>query len=56
MAGARLVREWNPATGAQRTWYETLDHNRVVRIVPPEAGGPKVHYTFDSYGNYTGSR
>lgn len=56
MAGARLVREWNPATGAQRTWYETLDHNGAIRIVRPETGGSKVHYTFDAHGNYTGSR
>lgn len=41
MAGARLVREWNPATGAQRTWYETLDHNGVIRIVRPETEGPR---------------
>ena len=56
MAGARLVREWDPATGAQRTWYETLDQEGNVRIVRPESGDPKVHYTFGPDGTYTGSR
>jgi hypothetical protein len=56
MAGARLVREWDPATGAQRTWYETLDQQGNIRIVRPETGGPKVHYTFGSDGSYTGPR
>jgi len=56
MSGARLVREWNPETGAKRTWYETLDHSGTVRSVRPETGGPKVHYIFDANGNYTGTR
>jgi hypothetical protein len=56
MAGARLVREWDPATGAQRTWYETLDQEGNIRIVRPETGGPKVHYTFGADGSYTGPR
>ena len=56
MAGARLVREWDPATGVQRTWYETLDLDGNIRIVRPETGGPKVHYTFGPDGSYTGPR
>ena len=48
--------EWDPAIGTQRTWYETLDHDGNVRIVRPEAGDPKVHYTFGPDGSYTGSR
>jgi hypothetical protein len=55
MAGRRLVREWNPATNATRTWHETLDHAGRVRIVRPETGGPKVHYMFDELGNFTGT-
>jgi hypothetical protein len=27
---------------------ETLDHNGPMRIVRPDAGAVKVHYTFDS--------
>lgn len=56
MAGALLVREWDPATGAQRTWYETLDQEGNIRIVRPETGGPKVHYNFGADGSYTGPR
>ena len=56
MAGARLVREWDPATGTQRTWYETLDQEGNIRSVRPETGGPKVHYTFGAAGSYTGPR
>ncbi len=56
MAGARLVREWNPTTGATRTWYETLDQQGVIRSVRPEVGGPKVHYIFDAQGNYVETR
>ncbi|MDY7095748.1 MAG: hypothetical protein SX243_22465 [Acidobacteriota bacterium] len=52
MVGRRLVREWDPATGAQRTWFETLDASGNVRIVRPETGGPKVHHVFDAEGNY----
>ncbi|MFE9890021.1 polymorphic toxin-type HINT domain-containing protein, partial [Streptomyces scopuliridis] len=58
MVGRRLVREWNPDTGATRIWHETLDHAGKVRIVRPDVtatGGKKVHYLFDSAGNYTGS-
>jgi hypothetical protein len=56
MAGARLVREWDPATGLQRTWYETLDQAGNVRIVRPETGGPKIHHTFGPDGSYAGPR
>lgn len=56
MAGTRVVREWNPATGAKQTWLETLDHNGTVRIVRPETGGPKVHYIYDANGNFVGTR
>jgi len=55
MAGRRLVREWDPATGATRTWMETLDHAGRVRIVRPETGGPKIHYLFDEFGNSIGT-
>jgi len=57
MAGRRVVREWNPATGLKRTWHETLDHNRMIRQVRPDVkftGGSKVHYQFDGSGNYIG--
>ena len=56
MAGARLVREWDPVTCNTRTWYETVDHQGVIRSVRPETGGPKVHYIFDAEGNYVGTR
>ncbi len=39
MVGRRVVREWDPATNATRTWMETLDHGGRVRIVRPETGG-----------------
>ncbi|MEV6488278.1 RHS repeat-associated core domain-containing protein, partial [Actinoplanes sp. NPDC051633] len=58
MAGRRLVREWNPDTGATRVWHETLDHGGNVRIVRPDVrvtDGSKVHYMFGVDGNYTGS-
>jgi hypothetical protein len=56
MAGRRIVREWDPATGNKRTWHETLDHSGNVRQVRPELNnGSKTHYTFDKNGNYTGS-
>jgi len=55
MIGRRVVREWDPATGATRTWHETLDSAGRVRIVRPETGGPGVHYVFDEAGNYVGS-
>ena len=58
MAGARHVREWNPYTGLKRDWYETLDYNGNIRQVRPDpniTGGVKVHYMFDSEGNYIGN-
>ncbi len=55
MIGRRLVREWNPSTGAKRTWHETLDHSGNIRIVRPQRGISKKHHTFDASGNYTGS-
>ena len=54
MIGRRLVREWNPATGAKRTWHETLDANGTVRIVRPITTGDKIHYFFDAAGKYLG--
>lgn len=55
MAGARRVREWDPSAGQKRTWFETVDQNGNVRIVRPETGGDKVHFTFDEFGNSTGT-
>ena len=55
MAGQRTVREWDPATGAQRTWLETIDQQGRVRIVRPETGGPKRHFQFDAQGDFIGS-
>jgi RHS repeat-associated protein len=57
MAGARLVREWNPATNTNRTWYETLDHSGNVRSVAPKpVTEPLNHRIFDANGNYLGRR
>lgn len=56
MIGQRTVREWNPTTGLERTWLETVDAAGNVRIVRPETGGPKVQYVFDAEGNYVGQR
>lgn len=57
MAGARLVREWDPASGATRTWMETLDQAGTVRSVAPK---PPIyeqnHFIFDAAGNYVGRR
>lgn len=58
MIGRRLVREWDPVTGAKRIWHETLDANGKVRIVRPDVsvtGGKKIHYQFDRNGNFTGT-
>ena len=55
MAGLRHVREWNPQNGLKRDWYETIDHSGNIRQVRPKVevtGGVKVHYVFDSNGNY----
>ncbi|WYU49949.1 T7SS effector LXG polymorphic toxin [Bacillus sp. FSL K6-0047] len=57
MAGRRVVREWDPATGRKRTWGETVDHNGNIRQVRPNTeftNGVKVHYIFDKNGNYIG--
>ncbi|EPX57569.1 hypothetical protein D187_004913 [Cystobacter fuscus DSM 2262] len=58
MIGRRVVREWDPVTGAKRIWHETIDQQGRVRQIRPEesvTGGKKVHYTFDKDGNFTGS-
>lgn len=58
MVGRRLVREWDPKTDSTRIWHETLDTAGNVRIVRPDVnvtGGSKVHYSFDSEGNFTGT-
>jgi hypothetical protein len=39
MVGRRFVREWDPASGATRSWHETLDRAGRIRIVRPETGG-----------------
>lgn len=54
MRGARTVREYDPRTGQSRMWQETLDHEGRIRQVRPHTSGPKVHYSFDADGNYTG--
>lgn len=57
MAGARLVREWDPKTGQTRTWYETLDHAGNIRSVAPKpVTNDKNHHIFDADGNYKGRR
>lgn len=57
MAGARLVREWDPKTGNSRTWYETLDHAGKVRSVAPKPStNAQNHLIFDKDGNYIGRR
>lgn len=53
MQGARAVREWNPATGNSRTWYETLDHAGKIRQVHPKYNN-LPHYKFDANGKYIG--
>jgi hypothetical protein len=57
MAGARYVREWDPASGRFRDWYETLDHGGNVRSVAPKPPtNPLNHHIFDEVGNYLGRR
>jgi YD repeat-containing protein len=57
MAGARLVREWDPATGVKRSWYETIDHSGTTRsIAPKPPTAAKNHRIFDSNGNYIENR
>ena len=57
MAGARLVREWDSATNATRTWMETLDQAGTVRSVAPK---PPIyeqnHFIFDANGKYVERR
>ena len=55
MQGRRLVREWDPATGAHRTRFETLDEAGRLRQVRPETRGPKRHYVLNDHGKYEGS-
>jgi RHS repeat-associated protein len=54
--GRRIVREWDPSSGAMRTWHETIDAAGNVRVVRPETGGSKIHYFFDAVGNYLGKK
>ncbi|WP_375224216.1 RHS repeat-associated core domain-containing protein [Erwinia amylovora] len=57
MKGARLVREWDPASGNKRTWYETVDHSGNIRSVAPKpVTHAKNHHIFDIDGNYLGRR
>jgi hypothetical protein len=56
MAGGRLAREWDPASGAHRTWFETLDHSGRIRQVHPYQPYSEYHYMFDEFGNYVGRR
>lgn len=57
MAGARLVREWDPKSGQTRTWYETVDHSGNIRSVAPKpVVNDKNHRIFDTNGNYQGRR
>ena len=57
MAGARLVRECDPATNSTRTWYETLDNAGNVRSVAPKPVTDNLnHRIFDADGNYTERR
>gem|GEM_PF-5156610 len=53
MKGARVVKEWNPANGNTRTWYETLDHSNTIRQVHPKYNN-LPHFKFDASGKYTG--
>jgi len=52
MAGRRMVREWDPATGMKRTWHETVDHFGRVRQVRILKDGQKVHYMFNEFGKF----
>jgi hypothetical protein len=56
MFGRRRVREWDPQTGQKRTWFETVDWQGRMRIIRSQDEGPKVHYLFDRFGNYEGTR
>ena len=50
----RMVREWDPATGRKRTWFETLNPSGGVIQVRPVLGSTKTHYLFDGSGKYLG--
>jgi len=59
MIGRRSVREWDPTTGATRTWQETIDVSGNIRQVRPDTSitnGEKIHYRFDANGNYIGTK
>lgn len=57
MVGARLVKEFNPATGSSRAWYETLDQAGRVRSVAPKPVVESLnHRIFDISGKYVGRR
>lgn len=56
MAGLRVTREWDPATGNYRTRMETLDHSGRVRQVHPYQPYSEYHYMSDEFGNYVGRR
>ncbi|EFK56017.1 RHS repeat-associated core domain-containing protein [Sphingobacterium spiritivorum] len=51
----RMVREWDPATGGKRTWFETLNPNGgVIQVRPEFDTGVKTHYLFNGTGGYLG--
>jgi hypothetical protein len=54
MRGLRKIGEWDPKTGAERTWFETIDWNDRVRSARVQEGGPKVHHIFDEFGTTKG--
>lgn len=57
MAGARLVREWDPTSGRSRHWYETVDQQGKVRSVSPKpVTSNKNHHIFGRDGEYLGRR
>lgn len=57
MAGAGLVREWNPTTSSTRTGHETLDNAGNVRSVEPKPVADTLnHRIFDANGDYMGRR
>ncbi len=54
MAGAQRVKEFNPATGKTKSWYQTVDHAGKVRQVRPFDGKGYRHYKFNTKGKYIG--
>lgn len=49
----RMVREWNPATGGKRTWFETLNPDGgVIQVRPEFRTDVKTHYLFNGTGGY----